>query len=168
MPSLSPIERLLLTNQCRILIQITTSQIEREYFADLIKVIDGGFEREYDRFLTRFMENGLSVEEGTFVEDTLLMLSSLLEHRRLTDLDLGDFAYPAFDPGEEYNHLAYARYLYELDRHGYPGLKGIVTSREPQLGRYRAMVIAWRESHDLPELNASDLSRIVAVGEHAG
>lgn len=167
MPSLSPIERLLLTNQCRILIQIATSPIERDYYADLIKVIDGGFEREYDRFLTRFAENCLSAEEGAFVEETLLMFSSLLEHRRLTDLDLGDFAYPAFDPGEEYNHLAYARYLHEVDRHGYPGVKGIVTSRGPRLGRYRAMVAAWRESRDLPDLNAADLVRIVAAGEHA-
>ena len=167
MPSLSPVERLMLTNQCRILKLVATSHIEKEYYADLIKVIDGGFEREYDRFLTRFTENCLSTDEGSLVEESLLMLSSLLEHRSLTDLDLGNFAYPAFDPGEEYNHLAYARYLFEADRHGYPGIKGIVSSRGPQRERYRAMVAAWRSSPDLPDLNADDVARIVAAGVSA-
>ncbi len=157
----------MLTNQCRILKIVATSHIEQDYYADLIKVLDGGFEREYDRFLTRFLENRLSPEEGQCVEDALLMSSSLLEHRRLTDVELGDYAYPAFDPVEESNHLAYARYLFDMDKQGYPGIKGIVASRGAQVPRYRAMVAAWRNTPELPDLDAADIARIVAAGATA-
>jgi uncharacterized protein YfbU (UPF0304 family) len=158
----SPVERLILANQYRILSAVAPRQANYEEF---IEILERGYEGEYDQVLAGVAPNRLSAEDCALVNDTLLMMSWLLHYRRKTNVKLDEFARPGFDADTEHGHLSYARFLFKrAGRRGFPGIKEVVDSREARLERYRRMVKAWRASKSLTELTAADIARILAAG----
>jgi uncharacterized protein YfbU (UPF0304 family) len=159
---ISPVQRLILANQYRILSAVAPRAANYEEF---IEILESGYEGEYDRVLARVEPNRLSAEDCALVNDTLLMMSWLLHYRRKTNAKLDEFARPGFDAHTEHDHLSYARFLLKrAGRRGFPGIKDVVDSHGARLERYRSMVKAWQVSEDLLELTAADIARILAAG----
>jgi uncharacterized protein YfbU (UPF0304 family) len=162
MGDVSPVERLILVNQYRILSAVAPRAAHYEEF---IEILERGYEGEYDRVLASVGQNRLSAQDCALVNDTLVMMSWLLHHRRKTNVKLDAFARPGFDAETEHDHLSYARFLFKrAGRREFPGIKEVVDSQGARLERYRSMVKAWRASEDLLELTAADIARILAAG----
>ena len=163
--TLSPVERLMLANQFRIL-----NAVDPDYasFMDLekkIEALESGFEVEYASVLGRFGEDTLASEECLLVNDMMLLATWLLEYKGKTSLKVEEFAHLGFDGNNEAEHLAYARFLYKHhgEDKGFPGVKAIFNSHHQTLPRYRRMVAEWI-ARGRDTATEADVAAILAAG----
>ena len=132
---LTPVERLLLSNQFQILAALHPEEAER--YEELSEILDRGYEalqRAYDALPDK---GGLPPEA---------------------------VAFPGFDPRSEHQ-AGFAKFYCEADGGRFQTLRRAspdFTSRRPMRVRYHAMLHRWQECADKANLSAADLARIVA------
>jgi uncharacterized protein YfbU (UPF0304 family) len=158
---LSPVQRLMLANQFRILAKVDPEYAHEYSLDEKIEILEQGFEGEYGKILNRFEENRLSDEDCELVHDVLVMTSTFLDLKGETTIDLGDFEQAGFDNNQEYHHLAYARFLLERNPGGFPGIEDAVDVHHPTLDRYRKMFAEWKKSKHPASLTEADVARIM-------
>jgi uncharacterized protein YfbU (UPF0304 family) len=161
---LSRTERLLLSNQYRILAKLYPD--EAEHFAKAGAIVEDGYELEYYQLDQHISEKPLSEEQCREVYDILEMFWQIKHaYEGLADKTgipehMTEFF--GFDGNYETRYLGYARFLFKDDR--YPGLKkgDNYNSHAPLLPLMRKMVAEWKKSAVKHELTRDDLLRITS------
>ena len=164
MSELSILERRILSNQYRILAKVDPENSAFYGYDEIIEILEGGFESQYGRVLNRLKENRLSVEQCNLVEETLVMSSTLLDSREDRGIGLNVDRFVEFDANTEHDHLSYAKFLFERNPGGYPGIEGVVDSNSSgRVEKYRAMIREWKASDTPSKLSSADVSRILSA-----
>ena len=144
-------ERLFLHNQYRILDKLYPNQgFDRD--ADIVR---DSYEGEYGRLAAHIYDQGLSVEECTFVRDVMSMYRCLrwayeaLSAEDRVAIPAQTIAFRGFDREHATMLMAYARFL-AGDGHSYPfieeGSDGLNID-PPTVTRYRTMLDIWKLRH---------------------
>lgn len=163
---LTPVERLILSNQFQVLAGLHPEEAER--YEELSEILDRGYEALYDRAFEAQFEESLSAADGQEVIDILAMYEAL---QRAYDglADKGGLApeavaFPGFDPKSEHQ-AGFAKFYCEADGGRFQDLRRLTpdfTSRRPMRPRYHVMLRRWEATPDKARLTAADLARIVA------
>jgi uncharacterized protein YfbU (UPF0304 family) len=163
---LTPVERLLLSNQFQILAALHPEEAER--YEELSEILDRGYEALYDRAFEAQFEEPLTAADGQEVIDVLAMYEALQRaYDALPDkggLPPEAVAFPGFDPRSEHQ-AGFAKFYCEADGGRFQTVRRLppdFTSRRPMRARYHAMLHRWQECPDKVHLTAADLARIVA------
>lgn len=159
---LSRIERLMLSNQYRILEALYPD--ERDSFANSREAIESGFEIEYDWHTEYIHRDVVTVDECREVIEILDMFTAL--GRAFNDLgdksgiEESKIRFVGFDGNNETKQLAYAEYLQKNGKFSdLTGLDGL-NSHMPLLPNYRRMVVEWLRSASRYSLTKEDIIRI--------
>lgn len=148
MTKLTPLDRLMLSNQYRILEKLYPE--EAEYFAIEREALEGGFELIYMEYLEKW-ESVLTEEECREVYDTLQLFSILeMWAGKLGETDWlkkqpnGTFS--GYDGNNETKFMIFVRYIIER-REQFKDLlpTGYYNSHSPMRHEYQSMVARWRE-----------------------
>lgn len=149
MVELSALERLMLTNQFRILQKLDPGEAEYYHLPEKIEILKGGFESEYARVLGGFLDPTLPAEECRLVVDVMTLTTRLLDHADTTNpalkAELERIAIVEFDANNEGEHLSYAQFLFNHPHTNYPGIRNVVNSHHSTLSRHRQMVDTWKQ-----------------------
>ena len=163
---LTPVERLLLSNQFQILAALHPEEAER--YEELSEILDRGYEALYDRAFEAQFEEPLTAADGQEVIDVLAMYEAL---QRAYDAlpDTGGLppeavAFPGFDPRSEHQ-AGFAKFYCEADGGRFQTVRRRTAdfiSDQPMRAKYHAMLRRWEACADRTRLTAADLARIVA------
>ena len=163
---LTPVERLILSNQFQILACLHPAEAER--YQELSEVLDRGYEALYDRAFEAQFEEPLSAADGQEVIDVLEMYEALQRaYDALPDkggLPPEAVAFPGFDPRSEHQ-AGFVKFFCEADGGRFQAVRRAsadFTSQRPMRARYHAMLRRWEAVPDKARLTAADLARIVA------
>jgi hypothetical protein len=164
--TLSPIQRLILTNQFRILEALYPR--EADYFAQHRKAVEDGYTLNYDWMVSHLSEE-MSEAECTEVIDILNMYRAItFSAQQLPQVDElqrdPNFRFQGFDGNGEGKQYGYARYLIEdLERFQelrYGAAHPDLNSHMPMLSTYRRMLATWQK--DKYELSVEEIQVILA------
>jgi uncharacterized protein YfbU (UPF0304 family) len=165
---LSKLERLILSNQYRILEKLDPE--EAKYYEQSRKAIEKGYTLHYDD-LTEMFHDELSEEACEEVINILSMYSALIfSFKSLKDkngIDEDDIKFRGFDGNDsvEAKMMGYAKYfMNDLDR--FDGLRDNskfpnYNSHCPMLNSYRRMLDVWGICSNKNELSKEDIIRII-------
>jgi uncharacterized protein YfbU (UPF0304 family) len=166
--SLSELERLMLSNQYRILEALYPD--ERQSFALTREAIEHGYELEYAEIFEQLYEP-MSEDVCERVVDILNMHRALhhaWQNINTTNLDPQDIKFRGFDGNHETRDMVYTRYLLkdcgkwqELHQPGHD-----YNSHMQTAGSYERMIRAWRQSVNKHVLTRVDVERIIAAVPH--
>lgn len=162
---LSRIERLMLSNQYRVLEALYPN--ERDDFANTRVAIECGFEIEYDWHTGYIRKDVVTVQECEEVINILSMFDSLRQaYSKMEDKSgLEDFniKFSGFDGNNETKQLTYAAYLQKNNKFvALSGLDGL-NSHAPVLTGYRRMLTEWQQSDNPHSLRKDDVIRIAGA-----
>lgn len=104
---MTPIERIILLNQFRILNSISnTGEFDRQ-----VEILEEGYEREYDEVLCQY--NPLSKEDCKFVVDVLQMYRCIYDYKKHhpSDKDVADHPYSTYRGFQRAELSKYAAFL---------------------------------------------------------
>ncbi len=168
MPLLTGAERLILSNQYRILEALYPK--EAKGIAHTREAIENGFELEY-RAATQHVNDGddiMAAEECREVIDILEMFSVLKRcYKSLPDksgIDEAATHFEGFDGNNETKQVAYARHFCgDGDRFSDLDRGDNFNSHFPTLEPYRRMVAEWEKSPKKHQLSKEDLIRITSA-----
>lgn len=148
---LSKLERLLLSNQYRILEALYPD--DAEYYENNRKAVEEGFELHYSDLLEGLSENELSTAECREVIDILSMYRALtFSYQKIEDksgINSYYIKFDGFDLNDEYEgkRVIYARYfINDLDRFEelkYGNSYADCNSHGIRMDRYREMLSRW-------------------------
>jgi uncharacterized protein len=164
---LTPVERLMLSHQCRILAALYPD--EAESYDRWREAIESGYALHYDDMAQHILPE-LSEDECREVLRIMSMFEHLMRaYEGLADksgIELHDVRFYGFDGNEEGHRLGYVRYLVD-EEHRFRDLKGDwhdhFNSHMPMLDRYRSMYREWERSTEKYKLTKEDLVRIVSA-----
>jgi len=145
---LSKTERLMLINQFEILEQTNPQD---SYYREGRKILESGYKVLYSEIFDRLYEE-MSVEDGKFVIDALLMYRNLLDaYENLEDkggLDKTDIKFKGFDGNEETKHYAFTNFFIndfnrfsEFSENRY----GEFNTHSQMIPKYRRMLEVWEQ-----------------------
>jgi uncharacterized protein YfbU (UPF0304 family) len=160
--SLSLAERLILTNQFRILAVLNPP--EAESYKDLIEITQRGFTSEYSQLFTEIDREELAAEQCDYVSDVLDMFWNLQDsYDQLQDkagLNERDVLFPGFDVNNESRFLGYSKFRLKSAFDGFRAAPGI-NSHFPT--RYREMLARYESipAERRRELTAEEISSIL-------
>jgi uncharacterized protein YfbU (UPF0304 family) len=166
MPSfnITPLERLMLANQFRILTKVDPDYARYHRLDEKIEILEQGFEGDYGFILEGVSENRLSPDNCQLVRDIMIMTSTMLDLKGKTNIDLGEYDQVGFDSHSEGEYASYAEFLLKRNPAGYPGISDVVDVHHPMVDRYKKMVVAWRKTARPSRLNEGDVARIITSG----
>jgi hypothetical protein len=161
---LTETERLILSNQYRILEQLYPD--EAELFALHRKAVEGGFVSHYKPHM--LLGEEVSEEVCREVLEILRMHRALkFSFQSLQDtggIEESQIQFRGFDENMEPHQTAYTGYLFDdPDRFDKLKQSGGYNSDTPMLERYRRMLLQWQDSEDQKNLTKEDLARIVSA-----
>lgn len=146
---LSRIERLMLSNQYRILEKLYPD--EAEYYENNRKAIEEGFELHYEDCFSVLSEDIMTEDECKEVIDILNMYRALVfSNKEEYGINSYDIEFDGFDLNDEYESKRgmYARYfINDLDRFNelkYGNNYADCNSHTLRMSRYRRMLNTWR------------------------
>ena len=162
---LSKVERLILSNQFRILEKLYPE--EQGDFANFREAVETGFEIEYDWHAQYIEKDVLSIEECTEIIDILAMFDSLNHSLKKTQ-NISDVAkrrakFAGFDGNHEVKQLAYTHYLRKNGKFSDLLGDGSLNSHIPMLTSYRRMLKEWIRSDNQNYLTEDDIARIATA-----
>jgi hypothetical protein len=158
---LTKVERLILTNQYRILEKLDPNQVR--YYKEAREILEGGFTLSYNELASN-IDQEMSEAKCHEVRDVLDLYRAL--KKALRELPEGSLApedatFKGFDGNEESEHYAYARFLIETQGKWEESKDADLNSRGPMLEQYRPMVEGWKQSTKKWDLTAEDVARIL-------
>src|SRR5918998_4845110 len=160
-------ERLLLTNQYRILGLLDRSNAD--HYDKLREALEKGYVASYRDDLFAGLRDGLSVEQCAFVVEVMNMYDALQRSYEALDDKQGieeeRTKFPGFESDYELAHLGYARFVVERERR-FTHLKA--HSRDfightPMLDEYRRMTDVWKLAGNRYELTRDDITAILGA-----
>ena len=158
---LTPIERLTLLNQFRILNRLEPN----EGWAETVAVLEGGFSNEYGTLLD-YLGTELPADEGDFVVAVLVMYEAMQYAVPAGEGGERDpYVFPGFDGNNEGAYLAYYKHIIDVQkRWDYLRRGRDLNSHFPTLHLYRTMLIRFREMnvaiHEMTPEQAEELIQI--------
>lgn len=162
--SLTKIERLMLSNQYRILEKLhQDDEYEKQGYARLAEIFEAGYASMYRHAMERISDQ--------LPEETSAEVLSILDLHRAMLLSLGEKPNPkdiervrfeGFDANNEWTHLAFARF-YANSGQRYPELQ-ILNSHHSTLPRYRKMLSEWERMGREPHLTRPQIDSILEAG----
>ncbi|WP_455296522.1 YfbU family protein [Brucella pituitosa] len=158
---LTPIERLSLLNQFRILNRIEPN----EGWAETVSILEGGFSNEYSTLLD-YLGTELPADEGDFVLAVLVMYEAMQHAVPVVEDGERDlYVFPGFDGNNEGAYLAYYKHIIDIQRRwDYLRRGRDLNSHFPTLERYRRMLARFREMnvaiHELTPDQAVELIQL--------
>ena len=162
---LSKQERLILSNQYRILEQLYPK--DAKTLKEHRKIVEDGYALSYEEISTHIVDE-LNKEECTEVLDILSMHRALHQSAQaLTDEPKIAISFHGFDGNSETQQMAYTKfYIDEL--HKFAELTEIAQSTDynshyPTLRRYRLMLYEWKGCKNINNLSREDINRILDV-----
>lgn len=159
---LTPLERLMLANQYRILTKVDPEYATFYRLDEKIDILEGGYEGQYGFVLGSFPENSLSPDDCRLVQDVLAMSSIIMDLKGTSNVDFGDFEQVEFDANNEGDFLSYAEFLLKYNGSGFPGVTGVVNAHHSTLPMHRARVAEWKKLGKQPgELTEADVAKII-------
>jgi len=162
--SLTKIERLILSNQYRILEKLhADDEYEKRSFARFAEIVESGYVSMYRHAMERIndeLPEEISEEVLSILDMHKTMLFSLGEKPNPKDLERVKFQ--GFDANNEGEHLSFARF-YADDGKKYPELQ-IFNSHHSTLPRYRKMLAEWSRMGREPHLTRPQIESIVEAG----
>jgi hypothetical protein len=164
MMKLTGTERLLLSNQFRILAKVEPA--EAGHYMENVKILENGYTREYSLLIDDFSEE-MSANACELVDDILDMHRALKDaYEELQDksgIRAADIKFHGFDGNNEIEYLRYASFLFNQGRwEESKGANGeCANSHARTLDRYRDMLAQWKTSADRHKLTCEDIVRIV-------
>ncbi|MDU6983957.1 MAG: YfbU family protein [Terrisporobacter othiniensis] len=167
---LSRIERLMLSNQYRILEKLYPD--EAEYYENNRKAIEEGFELHYDDCFSVLSEDIMTEDECNEVIDILNMYRALtFSNKEEYGIDSYDIKFDGFDLNDEYEckRVVYARYfINDLDRFHelkYGNNYADCNSHCLRMDKYRRMLKIWRSlDKNYKTLTKDEMLKIVNGG----
>ena len=164
---LTRIERLILSNQYRILESLYPD--EAEYYENNRKAIEEGFELHYDDCFSVLSEDVMTEEECSEVIDILNMYRSLtFSNKEEYGIDNYKLKFDGFDLNDEYEgkRVIYARYfINDLDRFDelkYGKSYADCNSHSLRMNMYRRMLEAWKKlDKKYKDLTKEEILRII-------
>ncbi len=159
----SQTERRILANQYRILKAVDLQQAHHDRVDEIIDILEHGYEGRYGFVLGSIADEPLSAEDCLLVEDVMVMVSTLLDSKGVTNIDLDEWEVPGFDANSESGHQSYAEFLFTHHKESYPGIRDVASMHRSMLPRYRAMVEAWKKSEHPANLTEADVARILTT-----
>ncbi len=170
---LSVKERLLLSNQYRILEALCPS--EAEWFEESRLIVENGYELHYGDLNRVILESSLSEEDCLEVMDILDMYRVLKGSSGQTSgqssWDEGDLQFRGFDGNSDGDRLRYARFLVQRQNRwpevldGRPGFD-LNSHSSATLATYRRMLQKWIELGKKYELSQEEIKAIVEERVH--
>ena len=140
-------ERMILANQCKIIEALYDG--ERDDYARMREALEMGIAAEIDSCFVRFTENLITREVSSSVHDVLLMyghLADAIERHGTDGIDnAGWLRFKGYDGNNEYEHLAYCRYILK-DPERYRGVveRGDVLRRKRVGNHFLKIHSDWR------------------------
>lgn len=162
---LSRIERLLLSNQYRILEGMYPD--EAEQYEQNRKAIESGFELHYEDCFSALSESVLTSEECEEVLDILSMYRAITFSDRDNEIKDSYAKFRGFDLNDEYEgkRVMYARYfINDLDRFTelkYGNSYADCNSHTKTMEKYRKMLRVWESMDDPNNLEKKEILKIV-------
>lgn len=169
-PKLTRIERLLLSNQYKILESLYPG--EAEYYENNRKAIDEGFELHYKDCFSALSEDTMTEEECEEVIDILNMYRAItFSNKDEYDIPSYEIKFDGFDLNDDYEckRVLYARYfINDLDRFEelkYGKSYADCNSHSPRMNRYRNMLKVWKKlDNKYKELSKDEILEIINKG----
>ena len=162
---LTPAERWMLVNQCRILGALYPEDARR--YADQRAALESGIELHYGEWAEIEQDEIMSEQDCLEALDILAMHRALLrgveQAADVAGLDREAVRFRGFDAYRELKWVRFCRYYFAIeDRANYTELhQRTLTTHEPMLPRYRAMLAEWKRSANQASLTGADIHRIV-------
>jgi uncharacterized protein len=163
--SLTKVERLMLSNQYRILAKLNADDdYQRRSFERIAEIFESGYVQMY-----RHAFEHISEQLSTEVTEEVL---SILDMHRIMLLALGEKPDPrdvervrfkGFDANNEGEYLSFAKFFCDGGRK-YSELQ-IFNSHHSTLSRYRAMLREWQRMNREPDLTKAQIDSIVDAGQ---
>lgn len=175
MEKLSKIERLMLSNQYRILEALHPD--DADYYKNTRTALEEGFELHYNEIFQGFAENELTTDECREVLDILDMYraitfsSNKLNAEDINEIDSFYLKFEGFDLNDEYEgkRVIYARYfINDLDRFQelkYGNSYADCNSHDERMPKYRAMLKVWSSFSDKYNLNKDQIKELLNADE---
>jgi len=170
---LTEIERLILSQQCRILESLYPK--EAKFIAENRAAIDGGYTLHYGE-MTEGLLPEMSEEDCKEVLGIMVMFQSLLrtydvlaDKSGIREYDIRFSGFDGNDNGDG-GRLGYVRFLVEVQgkfKDLVEGATDSFNSHKSNLEQYRAMHDEWKKSENKHQLSKEDMIRIVAAGAGA-
>lgn len=164
--ALSKIERLILSNQYRILEGLYPEDAEQ--YQENRKAIEEGFELHYEDCFSVLSEDTLTSEECREVIDILSMYRAItFSNKETYKIENYNLKFRGFDLNDEYEskRVMYARYfINDLDRFEelkYGNIYADCNSHSLMMDKYRKMLEVWKELGCKYELSKSEIQAIV-------
>jgi hypothetical protein len=163
--ALSKLERLMLSNQYRILEQLNSNDdYEKRSFGRLAEIFEKGYVQMYRHALER-------IDEPFPVEASEEVLSILDMHRAMlfslgekpNPLDVERVRFKGFDANNEGDHLSFAKFWSDGGRK-YSELQ-IFNSHHSTLSRYRKMLQEWNRMNRQIDLTRAQIESILEAGQ---
>jgi uncharacterized protein len=164
---LKKFERLLLTNQYRILSLL--DQSNADHYDKLREALEKGYVASYRDDLFAGIRDGLSAEQCAFVVEVMNMYDALQRSYDALDEKQGieeeRTKFPGFESDYEIAQLGYARFVVEREgRFGHlKSVRADFISHRPMLDRYRRMYDVWRLAANRAELTRDDITAMLAA-----
>ncbi|CEP90228.1 YfbU domain [[Clostridium] sordellii] len=162
---LSKLERLVLSNQYRILERLYPE--EADYYEVNRKAIESGFELHYEDCFSSLSDSVLTSKECEEVLDILSMYSAITFSDRDNEVEEYYVKFRGFDLNDEYEgkRVMYARYfINDLDRFTelkYGNIYVDCNSHTKTMEKYRRMLSVWKSMDDQNNLNKEEILKIV-------
>lgn len=159
---LSKIERLILSNQYRILERLYPD--ESDYYENNRKAIEEGFELHYEDCFSLLSNDTMSEDECNEVIDILQMYRSLTfsNEKGNYEININKIKFDGFDLNDEYEskRVVYARYfINDLDRFSelkYGNKYADCNSHGSRINKYRRMLNIWKSLNKRYEILTKD------------
>ncbi|MFR8870774.1 YfbU family protein [Paraclostridium sordellii] len=165
---LSRVERLLLSNQYRILEGMYPD--EAEQYEQSRKAIEEGFELHYEDCFSILSEDVMTSEECKEVINILSMYRAIEFSNRDYGIDEYYVKFRGFDLNDEYEskRVMYARYfINDLDRFEelkYGNVYADCNSHSKMMSRYKRMLEVWDSMDNRHKLTEADIRLIINAG----
>jgi uncharacterized protein len=158
---LTKLERLILTNQFRILEKLDPNSARQSQSA--CEILRHGYSLEYDT-LAAFCSDEISratCEEVRDILDLYRALKKALRELPAGSLTPEDATFKGFDGNEESEHFGYTLFLIETLGKWGESKTSEPNSHSPMIHRYRPMVERWKKCSDKWDLTVTDVTGIL-------
>lgn len=162
--SLTKVERLMLSNQYRLLEKLhVDDEYDKNHYARLAEIFEAGYTSLYRHAFSRIQDQ--------LPEEVSEEVLSILDMHRAMRFSLGEKPDPAylekvkflgFDANNEGEHLSFAQFFSEGGKK-YPELQ-IYNSHHSTLPRYRKMLTEWSRMGREPHLTRPQIDSIIEAG----
>lgn len=165
---LSAVERLLLSNQFRILEKLYPE--EADYYSSNRTVLERGYKLHYGEIFETFYEEMSEVECKEVVDVLDLYRAITFSYRDLSDkndINEEEIRFYGYDGNNEIRQYLYAKFfILELDRFQEltDGQKNPeFNSHSPRITKYKNMLIVWKTYGNCRQLTVSQIKEILAA-----